>query len=121
MSVSFAIVLSSGQSLQQVLAGSNPKVDRWNYADTLGRGAAMLGIAADGADVDFWRFGDAAQCHPIVDGIGVTRAMISYVEEHPDVFDHDWPEALVGAMRTVVVALQLAMEEGETGFHLDVG
>jgi hypothetical protein len=121
MSVTFALVFSSGRSVQQVLAGLNPEVDRWDYADTLGRGAEMLGIAADGAGVDFWRFGDSEHWHPIGEGVEAIEAMIRYVAEHPDVFDHGRAEGLVGAMRTVAEGLQLAMEEGETRFRLNVG
>ena len=150
MSVTFAVIFTSGRGVLQVLEEVNPGLDPWNYAQTLGEGGDMLNIAAKGAGVDldrFWYddpedFEDAlpylelsesetrqrreklaaqTQWHPIPYGIGAFKVMITYAEEHPDVFDPGWLEPLVGAMQTVVHGMQEALAQGETGFHLDVG
>jgi hypothetical protein len=128
----------------------NPGLDPWIYCSTLGDGTEMLDVAARGAGVDLWRFyyndpedfedvlpflelseaetrqrreklAAQIQWHPIPEGIGVFKAMIAYLEEHPDVLDPGWLEPLVGAMRTVVLGMEAALEQGETGFHLDIG
>ena len=150
MSATFAIRFTSGRQLRQVLEEANPGLDPWNYVSTLGSGAQALDVVADGAGVDLWRFryedpedfeyalpylelpepeirtrreALAAQTewHPIPAGIAVFNALTRHIAEHPGVVEARWVEPLTGAMRTVVLGMEAALEQGETGFHLSVG
>ena len=47
--------------------------------------------------------------------------MSVYVEERAEVFEDAGFEPLIGAMRTVITAMETAAEQGETGFHPDCG